>query len=286
METLKNEFLEIAVSAHGAELCSILCSGQEYLWNADPQYWKRHSPVLFPIVGSVWDGTFRVNGRSYKMSQHGFARDMDFTPVSKTADSIVYALESNEETLEKYPFPFRLEIGYRIEGKSVYVGWKVINTGAGPLPFQIGAHPAFYYPDFNPDSPDRGSFTLEGSDDLEYILIGSKGCADISKRHPCGRNIQITPSLFDADALIFDRSQVKKVTLNAPDGRPWLALAFNAPLVGLWSPVGKNAPFVCIEPWWGRCDRVGYKGDFIDRDEVNILVPRESFSVSYQIEIL
>lgn len=141
MKTISNEQLTIQVSPHGAELCSIFANGKEYLWQADPAFWKRHSPVLFPIVGSVWENEYRNEGITYTLSQHGFARDMEFTLVSEKEDEVRYQLMSNEETLKKYPFPFCLEIGYRIQGKQIEVIWEVKNTGDKEMHFQIGAHP-------------------------------------------------------------------------------------------------------------------------------------------------
>jgi hypothetical protein len=120
MKTLSNSELTIKVSPHGAELCSILHDGKEYLWQADPAFWKRHSPVLFPIVGSVWENEYRHEGVSYALTQHGFARDMDFELMLELEDEVRYRLVDSEETRKKYPFPFCLEIGYRIEGKKLH----------------------------------------------------------------------------------------------------------------------------------------------------------------------
>lgn len=309
MERLSNEILTIEVSRHGAELCSIKKEGREYLWQADPAFWKRHSPVLFPIVGSLWNGRYRIGGKEYEMSQHGFARDMDFTLVSQTSEAIWYRLESDEETLRRYPFPFVLEIGYTLSGSSVGVHWKVTNPASGDMYFQIGAHPAFFYPDFDPQSHERGSFILERqstagcgtvasekgasaeSDATEaearfvYDLIKEKGCADPDTKYECGSRIDINDRTFEKDALIFEDSQVGKVTLLTKDGRPWVSLSFDAPLVGLWSPVSGKAPFVCIEPWYGRCDRAGFEGDFSRRDWVNRLAPSETFTAGYVISL-
>lgn len=288
MERLTNNVLAIEVKEHGAELSSIRKGETEYLWQADPAYWKRHSPVLFPIVGSVWEGRFRVCGQEYSMGQHGFARDMDFTLVSRTEDQVRFRLESSEDTLSRYPFPFSLEIAYRLHDNKVDVIWEVVNAGETDMPFQIGAHPAFYYPDYDTNSKERGSFSFDRSDDISYILIGGKGCADTDTRYDLQMqdgHMYIDTSSFDKDAFIIDGSQIKKVTLHRMDGTPWLSLTFDAPLVGLWSPPGKNAPFVCIEPWYGRCDRVGFEGEFKDRDCVNILAPGEKFSTKYTIVI-
>ena len=149
MQYIENDRIKVAVADHGAELCGIYDKkrGHEVVWHADPKYWNRHAPVLFPFVGKVCGGQYRYKGVSYPMGQHGFARDMDFTLVGTTDDSITYVLKSNEETLAKYPFEFELEITHRIEDNKVYVEWKVTNpSGDEPLYFSIGAHPAFNVP--------------------------------------------------------------------------------------------------------------------------------------------
>ncbi len=288
MTTLTNDVLTISVKDHGAELCSIRKGGTEYLWQADPAFWARHSPVLFPIVGSVWEGKFRVDGKEYAMGQHGFARDMDFTLVSQTDDEVRYRLVSTEETLVRYPWPFVLEIAYRLHGNKVDVIWEVTNPGGKEMPFQIGAHPAFLYPDYDPETTDRGFFSFDRKDGIEYILISEKGCADPGVKYPMELKdgmLPINTSSFDRDAFIIEDSQVGKVTLHRQDGTPWLSMSFDAPLVGLWSPPGKNAPFICIEPWYGRCDRAHFAGEYKDKDWVNILAPGKKFSSVYTIEV-
>ncbi|MGN1211576.1 MAG: aldose 1-epimerase family protein [Candidatus Cryptobacteroides sp.] len=288
--TLKNESLTIEVSLHGAELTGIRKDTTEYLWQADPAFWKRHSPVLFPIVGSVWNGCYMVNGKEYQLGQHGFARDMDFTLMEHTDDSILFSLSSDETTLAKYPWPFRLEIGYRLRGNEIDVLWKVENTGEEDMYFQIGAHPAFNYPFYDASAVRRGYFSFDRSDNLECIRIVEKGCVDACTKYPLvldGDGLYpLERDTFDViDTLMLQDSQLRKVTLHAPDKKPWLSLSFDAPVVGLWSPPCKNAPFICIEPWYGRCDRAGYKGEFKDRDWMNRLAPSETFAASYTITI-
>ncbi|MCR8918445.1 aldose 1-epimerase family protein [Bacteroides sp. ET225] len=289
MKTLSNSHLTIRVSPHGAELCSIMRGGKEYLWQADPAFWKRHSPVLFPIVGSVWNNTYYVNDKPFGLSQHGFARDMDFEPVLETADEVRFRLASNGETLAKYPFPFVLEIGYRLEGNAVRVMWQVTNPSDEEIHFQIGAHPAFYYPAFNPAESRRGFFGFGGKRRLEYLLIAEKGCVDIEKRNHLELGgeglLPIDTHTFDHDALIIEDDQVKEVTLYDLDKRPYITLRFDAPVVGLWSPPGKNAPFVCIEPWYGRCDRMCYVSEFKDKDWMQHLQAHGVFRAEYLIEV-
>lgn len=288
MKSISNDQLTIRVSPQGAELCSIFANGKEYLWQADPAFWQRHSPVLFPIVGGVWNNEYRNEGTSYTLGQHGFARDMEFTLISEKADEVRYQLLSNEETLKKYPFPFCLEIGYRIQGKQIQVIWEVRNTGHKEMHFQIGAHPGFYWPNFDPATQERGYFGFDTSEKLKYILIAEKGCVDTSKEH----DLELVDGLlpldihsFDKDALILTNEQIRKVTLYTTEKKAYLSLHFNAPVVGLWSPPSKNAPFICIEPWYGRCDEIHYSGEFKDRDWMQHLPPNETFRGGYVIEI-
>lgn len=290
MHTLKNEVLTVTVSDHGAELQSIRKGETEYLWQGDPAYWGRRSPVLFPIVGSVWEKRYRVDGKEYELGQHGFARDMDFTLVSASDTEVRYRLESDEETLKKYPFRFVLEIAYRLHGNSLDVIWEVVNPSDGELYFQIGAHPAFIYPDYDPAKHERGFFVFDRKDGLECIRIKEKGCVDAVTKHPLvipedGR-LPIERDTFDAiDTIMLQDSQIGRVDMLRADGSPWLALSFDAPVVGIWSPPGKVAPFICIEPWYGRCDRAGYEGEYKDKDWMNHLAPGEKFSSVYTIEI-
>ena len=320
MKTITNGIITIQVAEHGAELSSLVlnATGREYLWQADPAFWKRHSPVLFPIVGSVWDGEYRSAGpgsasdaapQTYHLGQHGFARDMDFTLLSDTPDSegnpqLMFVLESGEETLKKYPYPFRLEIGYRLVGRGVEVIWRVINPDkANEMKFQIGAHPAFYGPLLSDDtvaagvirqpavlakSTERGFFKLgTEATTLQKGIITEKGCVDPAQsttiETEAGGYLPINTSSFDRDALIFENGQVPVVTLCDADRKPYLTLKSEAPLMGLWSPPGKNAPFVCIEPWYGRCDRVHYTGTYEEKDWIQTLAPSATFEARYQI---
>lgn len=290
MHTLKNDVLTVEVSEHGAELHSIRKGATEYLWQADPKFWARHSPVLFPIVGSVWDKLYRVDGKVYELGQHGFARDMDFVKVEGNDTGVFYRLESDEETLKKYPWPFRLEIGYKLHGNSIDVIWRVYNPGTEDMYFQIGAHPAFYYPDYDPETEERGYFSFDKSEGLECIRLKEKGCVDAVTKYPLeipeNGLLPLRKDTFDViDTIMLQDSQIGRVTLHRNDGTPWLSLKFTAPVVGLWSPPTKNAPFICIEPWYGRCDRAGYTGDYRQKDWVNRLEPGKEFEGIYTIEI-
>lgn len=289
MTILSNETLRVEVSAHGAELQSIRKGDVEYLWQGDSRYWGRRSPVLFPIVGSVWEARYRVDGTEYQLGQHGFARDMDFTLVCATDTEVRYRLESSDETLAKYPYPFVLEIAYRLHGASIDVIWEVKNPSDKDMYFQIGAHPAFFYPDYDPEKSGRGFFTFDRTEGIECIRIKEKGCVDAVTKWPLEMPegvLKFEKDTFDAiDTIMVQDSQLKRVNMFKEDGTAWLSLSFDAPVVGIWSPPGKVAPFICIEPWYGRCDRVGYEGEYKDKDWMNCLAPGEGFKSVYTIEI-
>ena len=290
METLSNSILTVQIAEHGAELQSIKKDGKEYLWQGDAKFWGRRSPVLFPIVGRVWNNKYRHAGNTYEIGQHGFARDMVFKLTYKEDKGAVYWLESTPDTLGKFPFPFRLLVGYLLEENKITVKWRVENLGAMDMYFQIGAHPAFYFPEFDAATKDRGFFVFDRKSDLEYIMPTEKGCVS-PERHVLKLNkeglMPIDIHTFDCDTYIFDNKQLKKITLLGKKKKPHISLEFNSPLVALWSPTKTHpdCPFVCIEPWYGRCDSVGYSGELKDREWIQKLEPKETFDVEYKIII-
>ena len=289
METLKNDILTVEVNSFGAELQSIRKGETEYLWQGDPAYWGRRSPVLFPIVGSVWEKKYRVDGKEYELGQHGFARDMEFDLVSSSETEARYRLVSTEQTKSRYPYDFVLEIAYRLHDNKLDVIWEVTNPSDNEMYFQIGAHPAFNYPDYDPQKSGRGHLTLDRSEGLECIRIKEKGCVDAVTKWPLDMpdgKVKLEKDTFDAiDTIMMQDSQIHEVNMFREDGSPWLSVTFDAPVVGIWSPPGKVAPFICLEPWYGRCDAAGYEGEYKDKEWMNRLAPGEKFESVYTVAI-
>lgn len=289
MKTLKNQELVIAVADHGAELCSIVRNGREYLWQADPAFWARHSPVLFPIVGRVWQNKYRVDGVEYSLPQHGFARDMEFALIGETESELRYRLESSEETLAKYPYPFVLDIVYRLSGNRIEVIWEVKNPADSPMYFQIGAHPAFNYKDFDATADERGYFAFDNQK-LHYVIPSPLGGV-ASEQYVLSLDeeglLPINIHTFDCDTYMFEESQLKRVSLLDKAKRPYVTVEFDTPLVALWSPAKPHpdCPFVCIEPWYGRADATGYEGEFKDRGYMQCLAPGETFVGGYSMTV-
>ena len=284
--SLENDVIRIEVDSHGAELKSLVKkeTGAEYMWCADAKYWGRTSPVLFPLVGNVSGKQYRTKGKTFDMGQHGFARDMEFTLESQTDNEIWFVLRSNEETLAKYPYEFVLKLGYRLDGAKVEVLWHVENPSEEELPFAIGGHPAFYCP-----------VTSGGKQSdcyIQFDIAGSLKCSTIDGYLVGDRvdtyeledgMLRIDEHLFDNDALIIEKQNIKKVSLCDPKKQAFLTIEMDAPLFGIWRPADPGAPFVCIEPWYGRSDRIGYAGELRDREYENVLAAGENWDAGYTI---
>ncbi len=280
--TLENEQIRICVNAHGAELVSLVDkeTGREYMWSGDEKYWNRVSPVLFPLVGNYRDHKMTCEGRVFESGQHGFARDMDFMLASQMGSELWFVLSTSPETLEKYPYMFSLMVGYRITGRKVRVMWNVMNNDTRYIHFSIGGHPAF----LSPVEDAVIEFDVEGSV-TSGVLEGGL-LSDRNKTFELdGGKMKLSYDMFDEDALIFEDQNIHRAALYDPDGSKVLELLFDSPLVGVWTPVGKRAPFVCIEPWYGRTDRLDFEGNLKDREWGNTLKSHEVFSAHYDIII-
>ncbi len=225
------------------------------------------------------------------MGQHGFARDSAFELVSKTETKLSYVLKSNEETRAKYPFDFEFYVEYELKNSAVEITWRVVNTDAKSLYFSVGGHPGFMCP-LNGEgewSDYKILFEKDGQklNAITVHKIAEGGCfgdvfEEIALTDGC-----VAPSdeLFAGDALVLEGAQADRVSLVDPSGKAYIGVSFDAPLVGVWSPVGKHAPFVCIEPWYGRADSVGFEGSIEERAFGNALAAGETFEVKYTVEL-
>lgn len=273
---LENNILKIAVDTHGAELSSIFNKNEnkEMLWQGDPQFWGRKSPVLFPVVGKYKNGKTTYEGKEYYSGQHGFARDSEFTLSEITENKISFELLSNEETLKQYPFRFRLVCSIELNNDRIIVGWTVENIDNKKIYFSIGAHPAFYC------KKSETVLSMNG-ENLKYNLINSDGLYTAPK-YDIENKFVLHDSIFDNDALIIENSEVSEISLIDND-KKYLTVKFDAKVFGIWSPTKKNAPFICIEPWYGRCDAEDYESDITEREWSNSLDAGETWYKEYEI---
>ena len=289
MMKLENNRLSVEIAEMGAELTRIYDkkNGTDVLWEADPTYWKRHAPVLFPNVGKTYKNTVRINGVQYPTSQHGFARDSVFRCIAEKEDQASFLLTSSEETKEVYPFDFELVITYRLEENRIIVKWEVKNPADDTMYFTIGGHPAFRFAGKDEVKEDY-LLKFPGKSRLEYILINpAEDTADTE--HVYTLDLQneccpITEKMFENDALIFDDGQIEEVWICHKDGTPYVGMKCEGfPNFGIWSV--KNAPYVCLEPWMGRVDNVGFDGDISEKPDVNRVNGGKTFEKEYTIMI-
>ena len=221
------------------------------------------------------------------MSEHGFARDMEFAVTDEALNDLWFELHETPETKEKYPFDFCLSIGYRLEGRSVKVMWKVENTNEKTMYFSIGGHPAFVCPISGKGKQTDYRLRFDAEGPVVSSLIGEGGLLTEEKATYQLENgeMQIAEDLFSRDALVIENDQAHNVSLVDPEGNAYVTVAFDAPLFGIWAPKGGKAPFVCIEPWYGRCDRADFSKKLEEREWGNVLEPGKIFEKSYTITV-
>lgn len=286
---LENEFLCVEIAEMGAEVTRIYdkTEDNEILWEGNPVYWKRHSPVLFPNVGKTYKNRVLINGTQYPTSQHGFARDNVFTCIEAANEKASFMFRSSEETKEVYPFDFELHINYKLNKKELTVEWQVKNCGDETMYFTIGGHPAFR---FAKPEETKADYVLKipGKEKLEYVLIDiSCGCANVDEVHTLQLNEETYPlsdELFAKDALVVDNGQIEEAWLCHKDGTPYVGVrSVGFPNYGIWSVEG--APFVCLEPWMGRCDNVGFNAELSEKPNVNKVEAGEKFIKDYTIVV-
>ena len=290
IHTIENDYLKVSVNDHCAELYSIFdkIHNREVIWQADPAYWKRHAPVLFPNVGRHFENHYRIGETEYPSKQHGFARDSEFTCVDMTTDSITHKLKSSNATKENYPYDFELKIKHVLEKNQVSVCWEVVNHSNKPMYFTIGGHPAFNVPAVgSADNKEDYLLTFDEQKSLTYLLLDpASGTAlpdQTQTLELTDGTCHIDAHMFDHDALIFD-NQIEKAGIAFPDGTPYLELTCHRfPNFGIWSVPGSS--FVCLEPWMGRCDDCGFTGDLSEKANINKLDVDEIFNASYEIKI-
>ena len=283
MIELKNEQLAILIAEMGAELQSVKDSkGREYMWQAGEK-WPRHSPILFPIVCSVNNDTYLVDGQAYHLPRHGFARDTMFSVVSQSESKVTLALHESEDTLKVYPYRFNLAITYRLDDNRIHVIWHVENTDSREIHFQIGGHPAFNVP----GGKLEGQIRLDNDEPMDVLKSYIDGSHDmVEEPLEADRGvIEISNNFFRNDSVKIHKSQTHRAVLMDTNGEPAVTVDYKTPVCAFWSPFDKQAPFVCIEPWYGLGDPRDFKGEFKDKPLMNHLLPGASFMSRYTITI-
>ena len=275
------------INSFGAELRSLFLGGKELMWNGDPKYWNKISPVLFPAVGGLRDGCTMIDGNMYAMTKHGFARDKEFACTAEIGSSLIFTLSDTPETMKMYPFHFNFTICYTLTENALEITYQIENKSDRPMPFCIGAHPAFACPaegwsfdDYRLVFQEKETVCSPVLDARTRLFKKDGGVWRLknSSEYP------LSYSLFDNDVLYFRGITSKSVSLldNSNKGVKLTWEGFNS--LGVWTPAGMNAPFVCLEPWCGCDDFEDGSGDFREKPEIQTCPPGGSSYYVLSIE--
>lgn len=281
--TISNAYITAKINSKGAELFSLKSnnSDQEYIWEGNPAFWGKHSPILFPIVGTLKNNTYKVNNSEYQLPRHGFARDMTFEIIDKKENSVTFSIQSSAETLKVYPFEFELQILYSLEDKKLNIAYKVINKNQSQLPFSIGAHPALALD----GNFEEYELKFEKEETLIYNLLENDLISNKTQILETKDNlVKLNYTLFENDALIFKNLKSRSLTI-LKNETPLIKVHYQGfPHLGIWTK--KDAPFICIEPWYGYSDIDESTGNIFKKEGIQIIEANEIFNSKFTIETI
>lgn len=276
----ENESFIVGVKEMGAELTSLKSkkTGYEFIWSGDVNVWYGQSPILFPIIGRLLDDKYRLNGKEYTMPKHGIVRKKPFKLVEKTDDSLTFSQTNDDESLEMYPYEFELRVKFQLTENGLSVTHYVVNKSTDTMYYSFGAHPGFNCQIGDYIEFENNEQLLTERIDHESILIEEKFPVDIEDK-----KLFITKNIFDDDALILSGYTSKYISLKSNSHNRVVKFNFDSPVLGIWAK--PNAPYVCIEPWWGINDNYDKKDDLSEKRGIMGLEPQKTASYNWNIEI-
>ena len=281
--TLKCGNCSAQIISKGAELKSYITDGKELMWCADEKYWGKTSPFLFPMIGNLRNGKTIINGKEYEISKHGFARDNEFTVEETTENTAVFSFESSSETLNSFPFDFKVTITYTLTKNALEIAYSVQNKSDAEMPYCIGAHPAFACD--KPFDSYRLVFAENETVNSPVMNLETRMWGDNNRigRLKDSNRFELSYPLFDNDCVYFDTIKSKSCSLvSENEGVKVSWEGFTT--LGVWTPDHKNAPFVCIEPWCGCDDYDTDSGIFSEKRGIQLAVSGETKKYKLTIE--
>ncbi len=288
MIVIENEFLKAAISTKGAQLSSLInkSTQTEHMWQANADIWPWHAPNLFPIVGGLVNNHLNIEGKTYSLSRHGFARQSEFKVAEATTDHAVFSLTANAQTLEVYPYHFSFQVLYTLIENSLRVTYKVVNLDNQTIYFSVGGHPAFNVPFGNQGSYEDYYLEFESAEPLETHLLSKEGyfSGETQSVQLQGRKLHLTRNLFDNDALVFKNINSRMITIKSDKHDQTLSVEFpHFKHLGIWAKPG--ADFVCIEPWLGYADNTVPASDISTKPAIQKLEKGHVFEAPFYISV-
>ena len=286
--TIENNLVKVIIESKGAELQSLTHKNfeMEYMWSGDPAFWGKRSPVLFPIVGGLKNGSYTYKGQTYQMSRHGFARDMEFEVTWHKPDAIMFTLQSNEQTLQVYPFHFSFSVRYTLDQNDLNVSYIVENKGREEMYFSVGGHPAFKLPLIPGTSYDDYFLQFSRSEALSRWPLSADGLIEQHTKPllKISDKLPLVKELFHDDALVFKHLLSKHIYIRGNNTTHGIKVHIAGfPFLGIWAT--KNADFICIEPWCGIADSVNASGNLNEKEGMNKLNPGQVFEKTWSVEV-
>ncbi len=284
MISLSNDKLTVIISEKGAELQSIQLNGVEYLWQADPAYWSKHSPVLFPIVGELKDGKYFFNNKEYRLPRHGFARDKIFEEEQVSETLALFTLRSSPETLALYPFHFTFRVEYALTASMLSCTYHVQNISGDFMYFSVGGHPAFKVPLVSNLQYTDYMLEFNNDDVLTRHLLHKGLIADNTEQLDlANKTLSLKQSLFYTDAIVLKHIKSDEIRLFTEKDAHGMKFRFNSfPYFGIWAAV--DAAFVCLEPWCGIADSIHANQQLINKEGINKLASNENWQRTWSVE--
>ncbi|MBB6003680.1 aldose 1-epimerase family protein [Arcicella rosea] len=288
MQIIENQFLKATINPLGAELVSLFNkeNNTEYIWNADPAFWGKSSPVLFPIIGALKNNQYRYQGKTYTLPRHGFARERVFSVESQMESSITFLLKEDEESLKVFPFNFEFRLVYTLVEKTLSVSYAVKNTGNEEMYFSVGGHPAFAVPLSENSVYDDYYLEFNQTEDFPRWELADGGLIkkEASTFLENTNRLPLTKELFYQDALVFKHLQSTSVVLKADNSDTKLTFDFEGfPFLGIWAAI--NANFVCIEPWCGIADSENHEQELIEKEGIEVLASHQIFLRTWAVTL-
>lgn len=287
--TIQNEHIVVAADTLGAQLMSICAAdGTEYLWQGDKTYWADRSPLLFPFVGRLTDGSYKYGGKVYPLQIHGFARKLEFTPIHQEKTSMTMELRATEETLAVYPFAFSLQITYTLEEATLKICYSVENLSDSVMPFGIGGHPGFRVPLVEGERFE--DYCLEFSEACQPDRVGFSPAVYLNgqdERYPLEDDVRIPlrHELFDEDAIVL-KNMAREVCLRSNLSGKGLRVSYpDMPYLGIWHRPQTDAPYVCIEPWSTLPSRQDVVEDFGCKSDMVRLAPGKTYENLWSVTV-
>lgn len=277
---LQNRLLQAEIKLHGAEL--IFFGNKKtgnVLWSKQTEHWNRVAPNLFPIVGRLVNDSYTLQGKSFRMTQHGFARDREFQVVEQTEKSVRLRLLSDSESMDIYPFSFVFDVCYSLTEKGIAISYETQNTGTETMYYSVGGHPAFYLE----EALENYYLEFDEAIQLEREELEGSYFSGETSYYGVSTHLNLGDELFEKDAFVLKEPVFKTVSLKHQNGETLIRMTCeNWTAIGFWTK--KDAPFICIEPWWGWADHADSNGKLEEKSGIRTLNPGQSERLSYSIE--